>query len=174
MNINPMRLMNHIFPATVVVIVAVFAGAIYGAKLSYDGYCFSQKRYLSDDEKIRLSLTRLLDIYPPAVIRKPIESEGWSRKGWSISPPSDPIAYRDLEEFFLVNPDCCKVNPTEKYIEGGGLTLIERLTGTATSVIEVAYLVRYRDSNGVVQSVKTKTQLHITSCGSPGKPWSPY
>ncbi|MDO8335611.1 MAG: hypothetical protein Q7T74_02390 [Candidatus Saccharibacteria bacterium] len=59
-------------------------------------------------------------------------------------------------------------------MEGGTLTLVEKLAGTATSVIEANYCVRYRGKNGKEDSIKTTVYLHITSCGTPGKPWSPY
>lgn len=164
-----MRLMNYIFPATVVAVVAIFSGAIYGARLSYNGYCFSQMRYLSDTEMKRAAISILLEKYPPSVVRRPLR-DGVE----TMSAPSNPIRYRDVDEFLLLNPNCCQLNPTEKYIEGGGLTLLERITGTATNVLEAEYAVRFSDGSGITRSLNTKTYVHINSCGMPGDPWSPY
>ena len=164
-----MRLMDYIFPATVVAVFAIFGSAIYGARLSYHGYCFSQGRYVPESEKVRIAVARLLETYPPAATNVPLGSN-W----WQPIPPNKPIHYLDVDEFLAINHDCCKVVPIEKYIEGGHLTLLERVTGTATQVVEIRYLVRHRDDINKPQSFPTKANLQITNCADPGKPWSPY
>ena len=133
------------------------------------GYCHADERFLSDEEKVRAAVTNLLKSYPPAVIETPI-APGLS--SWDF--PERPIAYRDVNEFMSLNPDCCKLKPTEAYTEGTKVSLFEKLTGTATSVVEASYLVHYRDRENVQHSIKTLEYLHITNCGAPGKPWSPY
>ena len=141
----------------------------YLARLTYTGYCHAEGKYLTDEEKIRVAVTDLLTKYPPPVIQTQVEINVWHQ-----SVPNHPIHYRDVDQFLALNPDCCKVDPTEKFMEGGTLTLIEKLTGTATSVVEVNYLVRYRLDDGEEASIKTTSYLHITNCGTPGTPWSPY
>jgi hypothetical protein len=149
------------------VVIAYGAYLGYLARLTYRGYCHAEGKYLTNEEKIRVALEDLLEKYPPPVIRTPVSY------GWSLDIPKNPIHYRGVDEFLAVNPDCCKVDPTEKFMEGGTLTLVERLTGTASSVVEVNYLVRYRRKDGTADSIKTTGRLHITNCGTPGTPWEP-
>ena len=151
------------------VIVVAVVYVTYLANFLDKGYCFAQSKYLTDDEKIRLALVNLLRKYPPAVIKTPV-----TQIGWGLSVPKNPIYYRDVDEFLVFNPDCCKVNPAGKYTEGAGVTLIEQLTGTATGIVEVNYLVHYLDETNTAQSVKYVDYLHITNCGKPGQTWSPY
>lgn len=156
--------------------IALGMFAAYGGYLCYlawltnNGYCHAEGKYLTDDEKIRVALIDVLREYPPSVIRTPIDPT----KGGNLTVPKDPINYRDVNEFLYLNPDCCKVRPTETYTEGSTVTLLEKLTGTASSVIETNYLVRYRGEDGLERSIKTTPSLHITNCGTPGKPWSPF
>lgn len=154
----------------ILVLISGFAYGVYLALLSYAGYCHAVGKYLTDDEKIRVALVDLLKKYPPSVILRKHHPDATVL---GYLPPENPIYYRDVDEFLALNPDCCKVNPTEKFMEGGTLTLVEKLTGTATSVIEANYLVRYRREDGKEGSIKTTGYLHITSCGTRGKPWSP-
>lgn len=154
----------------VLTLTSGFAYFGYLGWLTNNGYCHAQGKYLTDEEKIRVALKDELKKYPPSVIRTPNDPT----KGGNLTVPSNPIYYRDVDEFLSLNPDCCKVSPTEAFTEGSTVTLLEKLTGTATSVIETNYLVRYRGEDGLEHSIKTTPSLHITNCGTPGKPWSPF
>jgi hypothetical protein len=138
------------------------------AQLSYKGYCHAAGKYLTDDEKIKIALFDLLKKYPPPVIQTP------ASYGWARDTPKNPIYYHDVNSFLSLNPDCCKIKPAEAYTEGASITLIDNIFGAATNVIEVNYLVRFKDNDNMEQSIKTLDYLHITNCGTPGQPWSPY
>lgn len=141
---------------------------VHLARLVDSGYCFAAEKYLTEEEKIRVALVDLLKKYPPPVIRTPVEP-----RVSSLSAPKNPIHYRDVDEFLSLNPDCCKVESAELSMEGGKLTLLEKLTGTATDIVVVNYLVRYRDDDNTERAIKTLESLRITSCGSRGTPWQP-
>jgi hypothetical protein len=150
-----------------VIVYGIYQGHL--ARLTNTGYCHASEKYLTDEEKIRVALADLLKKYPPPVIQKQIEPNVWHQ-----SFPNNPIYYRNTDEFLSLNQNCCKVFPTEKFMEGGALTLVEKLTGTATSIVEVNYLVRYRREDGNAHAIKATSRLHITNCGTSGTPWSPY
>jgi hypothetical protein len=179
----------------VVLMVSAIAYGIYIgylARLTYIGYCHTEDKHLTDEEKIAMALSDLLQKYPPlttlalgdllkkyppSIDRKLIKVEEWSaapREAWHMFKPEKPIYYRDVKYFLMMNPDCCKIYSTSTVMEGGELSLVEVLMGTATEIVEVNYLVRYWDEENVEKSIKTVDYLHITSCGTPGKPWSPY
>lgn len=143
----------------------------YLARLTDNGYCHAAGKYLTDEEKIRIALGDLLKKYPPSVILRKHHPDATVL---GFLPPENPIYYRDVDEFVSLNPNCCKVRPTETYTEGATVTLAEKLTGTATSVIETNYLVRYRGEDNLEHRIKTTVSLHVTNCGTPGQPWSPY
>lgn len=149
------------------------AYGFYLIRLTNAGYCFAAEKYLTDEEKIRVALVDLLKKYPPSIVKKLLRPDVSS-----MSAPKNPIYYHDVDEFLSLNPDCCKVrfhtfaepemHPKEMP------PFIDILMGTATRVIEVTYLVRFRDEHDAEQSVKTTDYLHITNCGTPAKPWSLY
>lgn len=161
-----MRLMNYIFPATVVAVFFLFASAIYAARLSYDGYCFSQGRQIPENEKVRTAIARILETYPPAATRVYLGSNAWQP-----IPPSRPIHYASVDEFLAMNPECCRIAPIEKYIEGGHLDLLSRLTGEATNIVEIRYLVRYLDDSNRHQSFPAEILLRLNNCANLGPPW---
>ena len=160
-----------------------FAAALgYGVYLGYlgwlttRGYCHADGKYLTDDEKIRVALVNLLSKYPPAVVEKTVTGG----QGRGRSAPVDPVHYRTVDEFLLLNPDCCKVRSVT-YPEPdvspeciGPHDLVDTLKGVATCAIEVTYLVRFKDEHEAVQSIKTTGWLHISNCGTPARPWTPY
>ena len=153
-------------------LVVAYGGYLcYLAWLTNNGYCHAEGKYLTDEEKVRVAVADVLRNYPPSVILRKHHPDAIVK---GFLPPESPIYYRDVNEFLYMNPDCCKVRPTETYTEGSTVTLLEKLTGTATSVIETNYLVRYRGEDGLERSIKTTPSLHITNCGTPGKPWSPF
>jgi hypothetical protein len=166
---EPGAVMRRLIPW--LLILALMSGLAYLgylARLTYTGYCHAADKYLTDEEKIRVALGDLLKKYPPSVVRKPLRENVWS-----ISAPENPIYYRDVDEFLSLNPDCCKFTPPAVFRESDGrFTLVERLTGVATNLIEVKYWVRYLDKGNTMRAIKTTGYLYITSCGTPGDP--PY
>ena len=87
-------------------------------------------------------------------------------------PPKEPVAYRDIDEFFAVNPNCCQITQRYKIVSqsaeiNGSIDKIsfwDQLNGTTTIVV-VQYLLRYRDALGVVQSRLKETYSVMDDCG---------
>ncbi len=130
---------------------ALFVGLLccagYFLYLVYSGYCFSQGRYLSDKEKIEIVVRKILARYPG---------------------PED-LAYRDLEDFFALNPNFCTV--TKEFNDGDGVASIpfwSRILGLASDFVNVQYSFRYRDEDGTERQKLSKTHHAITSCGGRG------
>lgn len=140
----------------------------YQARLTYLGYCHAADKFLSNDEKINAAIEELLKKYPAAVVRTSMEPNVSS-----LSVPIKPVHYSNPNQFLSMNPNCCKVKPTSTYMEGGRLSLVQILTGTATNVVEINYLVRFKDEQDKPQAIKTTAYLHTNNCGAPGRPWSP-
>lgn len=147
---------------TVLLVVLVIALRIgFSAGMSYAGYCFAEQKTLSDNEKIRAVVSNVLKKYPPAVALKEI------RPGVpSYTVPSDPIRYKDVDEFLALNPGCCELTQSRNPEEGVGFTFMERLKGTASSFARIDYQVRYRE-DGAVKSVISKNHFAISNCGEP-------
>lgn len=154
-----------------IALVGCIAYAGHLVRLTYAGYCHAAEKYLTDDEKIRVALVDLLKKHPPVVMRSSVEANVFN-----MSPPDNPILYRNVDDFLSRNPDCCSVRyhtfPAPEMQPDVMPPLSDILTGTATRVVIVTYLVRFKDERNVEQSVKTTTYLHINNCGAPAKPWS--
>lgn len=136
------------------------------------GFCFDKMRFISDDEKIKLSVTRILKEYPKLVdgkwkIRpgKGDDSNDWEAK----SLPSSPIPYREIDEFFALNPNCCYVTRHYQSIfnsDGGDdVTFGDCMSGRKTSVVVVHYLLRYRDEKGKLQTETLEDYSSMNNCG---------
>ncbi len=152
-------------------ILAVLLIVILG--LNYFGFCYSQKRFLSDEEKLNIVARNILvseaeDFeYYKRVIS--LDKDNERRLELEKYYPGKPVPYRDINEFFALNPRCCTVSD-EYIIEGAErsiahITLWSRLIRTISSVVTIKYLERYRDSEGVIQTKPVKHDWVITNCG---------
>lgn len=148
------------FVTVLVVVLVVALRFVFSAGMRYAGYCFAEQKTLSDNEKIRAVVRNVLKKYPPAVIRTPVDY------GWSVSPPDEPIHYKDVDEFLALNPGCCELTQIRNPEEGIGFTFMERVKGTASSFARIDYQVRYRE-DGAVKSVLSKNHFAISNCGEP-------
>jgi hypothetical protein len=145
----------------------VLASTLFVAGLSFSGFCFEERRYLTDEEKINIAVLHVLRFYPP-IMRKEIVAEGDERKEiLTGGRPKAPIPYRDLKEFREVNPNCCRVVMQANHSGGevGDVAFWQRLFGLTSCFVEVKYLVRYRDATGMVHFYTTETFPAISNCG---------
>lgn len=138
---------------------------------NYTGYCAAEGRRLTDQEKIRIVVEQILAGYPkPGESIDRVRIENGVRKWESIPKhPAHPIPYRDINEFYSMNPDCCKV--TKKFHDGDGwvvLPVLGRITGAYSDYVTVTYNLRYRDEQGNEQQKIIKTYPVITNCGETG------
>ncbi len=152
-------------------VTLVFIAGIYIARLSYTGYCFSEGKYLSDQEKLRLVVVHVLKEYPPRLIVTYSEEDKRNHAG--PRPSGKVIAYQDVDEFLLVNTPCCEVTKARKEYENSGPTFMEKLTGTVSSFVGMDYWVRYWGDAGKAKSIKTLGFYPISNCGKPTRKWIP-
>jgi hypothetical protein len=168
------------FTSKRLLVLAFIASLILIGTLNCLGFCFDKMRVLSDDEKIKLAINKVLIEYPTKVF-----SEKFYRtlpkgdqesdlhlygNGSSGGVPKHPIAYLSLEEFISLNPDCCQVtlNYHAKYkddVGGDFTTFWSRVTGRKTSIVVVQYSMRYRDRDGKMQSRGMEFYSGMTNCG---------
>jgi hypothetical protein len=142
----------------VILIIAV-------AALSYSGFCCTQGRYLSDEEKINIAVQYFLAAYPPVIEHEVVNPDG-SRKQVT-APPPQAVRYRDVDEFFRLNPGCCEVVKEVKTSGGETLSLDfwNRLAGLSSSFVRVKYLVRYQDEQNTVRTHPVEAALAFSNCG---------
>lgn len=134
--------------------------------LNYVGFCFKERRFLSDEEKIAIGVRDVLAAYPPVIDL--YEERNGEVVEVGRSQPDRPIHYKDVDSFFAENPDCCKVT---RIMERSGYTvrLEHRLLGSANTFVEVKYKVKYMDAHGVGRSSLETDYIAISNCGYP---WS--
>ncbi len=128
------------------------------ASLNYSGFCISQGRYLSDEEKIRIVI-----ISGNSQDTIPVEIEKEGHKHWQENYKQ--IKYKDVNEFFDKNPDCCKVNGGGPY-DLGAPSFFDRITGyDSGDVVTINARANYIDENGNKQSIMLKSDSVLTNCG---------
>ena len=151
------------------VAVISIAGIYIGHK-NYSGYCFSEGKYLTDAEKVRVAVADELAHYPPENIS--IYSEEWKRRHWANQLPGEPIRYKDVDDFLTQNPDCCEISLTRKELEWSGARFTDRVTGTVNSFMGLKYWVRSRDNDGKIHEIKNLNYTALSNCGKPVRWWT--
>lgn len=149
----------------------------YGV-LNYNGYCFKEGRFLSDQEKYRLVVGEMVRNGAPFVPVKPIPPgrSFWSDQlgdkvsHWIVEGhdgPVEPIYYRSADEFFAINPDCCEMRSYLSTGEGGFVYgFWDRAFGDCSGgVVRVMGLVRYRDQSGAVHRFYHAYEVPLNNCG---------
>jgi len=169
------------------VLLIPIALGTHDAVLSYNGFCFAQGRYLTDEERIRSAVEAILASYPRItyaydVLPKPgyevvrdktrccaqgDASRFDGSKGGTAIDASQLIPYRDIEEFFAVNPDCCRFAREGLYGELGSVDFWTRVGGYSAGFVSAKYRVRYRDADGKVRSKFSAVSWSFTACGEP-------
>ncbi len=139
--------------------------------VNYSGFCWSQKRYLSDQEKINFVVDHVLQRYRPQVeIYEMIDDKKLLLSRKDI--PNNLILYQSKKDFFGSNKNCCEVKKTlDKSIdlndgEPGEISFFHRISGTVSDLVHLKYLVRYKDSDGDIVSVLHHTSIAVSSCSS--------
>ena len=157
------------------------------AALNYSGYCFKQSRYLSDEERIRSAVENALTGYPAITYAYDVlPKRGYEvlqdksrccgqgdmsrydkSQGAVAIDPEQLIPYRDIDEFFAVNPDwdCCSFARRGLYGEEWDSSLWLKLTGYSAGFTNVKFRVRYRNAAGIVQTKFSAESSNLTNCG---------
>jgi hypothetical protein len=157
--------------------------------LNCSGFCFDKTRILSDDEKIRIVVEEILRSYGAKIdsewIAGPKLGEGHSIKSnkWVFGPgkrlkweapdsdvkelPAYPIPYRDIDEFFSLNPDCCYVTQRYKstYDAEDGAVAGCGWFGGSSAIVVVTYVFKYKDETGMIQNEQLVVYRAMNNCG---------
>lgn len=156
---------KNLFKLVLAGLLSIFLG------LNYFGLCYSQKRFLSDEEKRNLVIDYIIRTEKANFeyfqsIKAMNESDGY-RRYIEKNLDDEPIPYRDIEEFLALNPNCCQVTTNYKSIGGEGDTVScwNRLIGFKSSVVGIRYLKRYRDNKGIIQTKRLEIFPGISNCG---------
>lgn len=141
--------------------------------LNYFGFCYSQKHFLSDEEKLNIVIKDILanEAENFKYYKRMISLDKNNERRLQLEKyyPGEPVPYRDINEFFILNPKCCTVS--DKYIIGGyeysivHITLWSRVIRAVSLVITIKYLERYRDSEGVIHTKPISHDWVIGRCG---------
>src|SRR4051812_6166251 len=104
--------------------------------LNFSGFCYSQRRQLSDAELISAAVTENLRRHGPGSDRRKM--------------------YGSLDEFYRENSNCCLLNRWN--IDPCGDSIFFRLLGAYQVVVDVVY--RINDGTGVEQFYKSTTVMN--------------
>jgi hypothetical protein len=120
--------------------------------LNYSGFCFAEKRYLSNEEKIRAVFD-----YQNSRDILPIEN----------FPDPKHIKYKSFDEYIALYPDCCFVNPGGSY-EVPPAKFLDRILGyNSGDVVVINFKVRYLNENGLLKITKVRFDNYLQNCGKP-------
>lgn len=150
-------------------VIACGAYLGYLARLTYNGYCHAERKYLTDEEKIRVAVADVIRKYPPPIMQIPVSY------GWSLDIPENPIYYRDVDDFLEQNPNCCFISrmSLNKGMDNTEPRFIERATGGVSAFVSMNYAVRYLDVSKTTKSVDVTGYLALSNCGIPVRWWNP-
>lgn len=125
---------------TLIVFIALLAPLWIVAGLNYSGFCWEQKRWLSDEEKIRRIVEQQF-LYQPEVIYGLGEGVASER--------SNPATrYETVEHFLEKNPDCCRVDLSRAGGDTLYPTLWDKLWNYYTDIVVVKYGAKHINSFG--------------------------
>ena len=138
-----------LFVGGVLLILFVYFG------LNYSGFCFAEKRYLSDEEKVRAVFD-----YQNSRDTLPIKNFP------GISYPKH-IKYKSFDEHIALYPECCSLNPGGGY-EVPPTEFLDRILGyDSGDVVVINFKVRYLDENGSLKTGEKRFDNYLENCGKP-------
>lgn len=137
--------------------------------MNYHGYCFKEKRFLSDRERIQRVVADVVEHKMPFW---PVRKNGngvtlyWVIDG---SPdPIEPIFYKNIEEFSAENPNCCEFVPYMSGSEGRWRPdfLNRVIADCSGGIIRVTYKARFRNKVGETKFLDTSWETTRNNCGA--------
>jgi hypothetical protein len=117
--------------------------------LNYSGFCYSKKRWLSDEEIIRAAVFQANSSTTLAVLG--------IRNG---------VPYESVDDLLAANPGCCSIGH-----DGGGegprkpFSTFEKLTGFGGEVVTIKFTAKCMDEYGRQQPARLRLTLAVTNCG---------
>lgn len=137
---------------------------LYKGFMNHRGYCFKQGRFLSEKEKIDAVVRYLIAHYPPVLVRRETKIVDGIKKPVTVfEKPNNAIPYKDIEEFYRVNKQCCKFKQTGK--KGYPRGFWARVSGATSGFVHVHYRVRYKAKDGSIESKEHTLTPAVSNCG---------
>ena len=125
------------------------------ASLNYSGFCMKQKRWISDEEKIRIVLSEIIrqgSLY--------IETKDRGTQ------PFPQVRYSSVAELLEKNPNCC-ISDSTKAGDNGHPTFWDKVLGRYTDVLVLQYKGYYVAENREVTEIPRNTIAYIDNCAGP-------
>lgn len=108
-----------------------------------------------------MAIDHEISTYPP--ILKSYRVSANEKSVIRFEAPTNPIFYKDIEEFKRINKDCCEMKSVGK--EGYLAPFTFRIWGSVSGFAHIKYLVRYKDSDGRVIETPYETYPAVSNCG---------
>ena len=124
---------------------------------SYNGFCFSQRRFLSHEEYFRAAVEQIVGRGTEQLISS--SPAGVEFRSVTVHP------FGSVDDFLKKNPNCCSVVPHNTGDNGPYTSFVERLFGQAARVVSIAYLVNYVDAIRQPKTERKTEQFAVTNCG---------
>jgi hypothetical protein len=140
--------------------VVVAAGA-----LTYSGCCIWQMRYVSDEEKIRNVVSRIVSVMMQGKDRH-YHMAVRTDQGYVEYPESKIVPYASVEDFLKENENCCSVG-LRSGLEHIPRTFVRRLVGAVSDFVVVKYKRQFVDAEGTLHSEYVTAQIAVDACGIP-------
>ncbi len=147
---------------TLIVFIALLAPLWIVAGLNYSGFCWEQKRWLSEEEKIHR-----------AIVDRFVSSSNYrvqvahSVGDTLVEKENLSTPYSSFEDFISANPNCCSLNISES-ADSGPPTFWTKVKGGYSDTAVIHYGKAHRTFDG---SNPSKSVSYIDNCGRTVKPW---
>lgn len=130
---------------------------VFGGAMNYTGFCWDQKRYLSEEERIRIAIKGINEL-DFVYIQDKAKNDGGDN--------FDYIRYKNVEEFLKQNPSCCRVlySPYKDHVSPR--RLMDRIWGTSGGTVEINFKARYRDKRGKEKEGEATWYVNQQNCGT--------
>jgi len=124
-------------------------GTIYA--LHRQSFCISEWRFTSDEEKIDAAAFEAFQ----------------TNNARNVNPSvGSPIPYATVEEFRLLNPDCCQIATNdERRRWRGSPDFLNVLFGLQTDIVRVRFLERFPKEDQAHQTREKLLMIPVSSCG---------
>jgi hypothetical protein len=140
----------------IVVCFLIVGASGFAAFLSYDGFCFKERRFLEIQEYYNAAAEAAMQspagiqlVNPDSIVFKTVRK----------------IDYASVADFFSSNPVCCSFAPYNVGDLGPDTTLLDRLLGNAARIVQVTYDLNFLDERGQKNSKKVTGRFAVTNCG---------
>lgn len=153
--------------------IKIFSLLIFGVPLAwlmflgaqnYAGYCIAEKRFLPDEEKIRLALEQAERFAP---VQKFLYNPR-TEKREKIKPEYKYAPYKSIDDLLKQNPDCCAVHYESGAKFGEGIPprhFWDRVFGSKAAYVTIDYAGHYGNIYGDEDVRRIKWMVLIKNCG---------